>query len=446
METQVTKMKSKFLSLDLIGLGERHHFHLRKSGKFSSIDFVLGFFLSFLSGQNSLRTWAEQISYCSGRLLSKQGLASRLNHRLVNFCKAFLLEAIDKQVLKSDKSLYQGALFKPFKSVKIEDSTCLSLPDNLATQFPGSYSRRLKGSAASARIQLRYSLKEEQYVDLAIQSYRQNDQSYAYELIPSLKKGELILRDLGYFVLGSFRAIMAQGAHLLSRYRFGISLFSLDTAAPICLVSILRRVEKSGKIGWDQPVLVGKKEQLPLRLVAIRLPKPQVEQRIRKAKKNRNQKAGHSEAYFELLKWNLFLTSVSTEVWTGPQVAQAYGLRWRIEMIFKTWKKHLNLAQLFLKKQSLTYERVMIQIYLLLSWILLFLLPWFRFFSQSTAQEELKSISMGKFAQWAKTRFEDLLVAENLRPFEQTVRQYCMHESRQKRKPQAFLLKTNSLA
>ena len=440
MSHQITKLKSKLHALDLESLGQAHQFHLRKSGKFSSLDFVLGFFLSFLTGENSLRAWAEKISQCSGQLLSKQGLSSRLDLRLVRFSKGLLSRALEKQLFDQGQPLYSGALFTHFPSVLIEDSTCLKLPDVLAEFFPGAYSKRLKRSTATARIQLRYSLKAEQYTHLAIQSFRQNDQSYAYQIVSSIQAGDLVLRDLGYFVLGSFKAILKAQGHILSRYRFGINLFHSGDKTKICLNHQLTKVEKAGRKIWEQWVLVGKKEQVPLRLIAIRLPDSVVAQRIRKAKKNRNKKANHNSDYYELLKWNIFLTSVGKTIWNAKQAAHAYTLRWRIEMMFKTWKSHLNLAKMFEHKQSLSYERVMIQLYLIISWMVLFLMPWYRFFSRKALKNNTLRLSIAKFTQWVKGRFNDLVLAKRLEEFWKIVQHYCLEEPRQNRMSQAQIL------
>ena len=440
MSGQIAKMKRELQSLDLLQLGASHAFHLRQSGRFSSVDFVLGFFLSFLSGKNSLSAWAEQISRCSGRLLSKQGLSARLSERLVNFSKALLRRAFEQQLKQRIEPLYQGDLFASFSTVLIEDSTCLNLPQGLASNFPGAYSKTTQGPAATARIQLRYALKTEQYAHVEIQSFRHNDQSYAYEVVSSIEAGSLVLRDLGYFVLGSFGAIMAKGGEILSRYRFGTSLLNPKDRSPICLSQVLQKMDKAGKNTWTQAVLVGQKEQLPLRIIAIRLPEPIVAERIRKAKKNRNQKANHQDAYFELLKWNLFLTSVSEQIWSPKQVVKAYAIRWRIEVIFKSWKSQLKLAQLFKAKQSLSYERVMIQLYLAFSWVVLFLLPWFRLFMRMTQKKKRKTLSLNKFTDWAKSRFSELLTTKKKATFWPTVQYYCAEESRKDRHSQLQII------
>jgi IS4 transposase len=47
-----------------------------------------------------------------------------------------------------------------------------------------------------------------------------------------------------------------------------------------------------------------------------------------------------------LMGWNLFLTNVPAAMWPPQTLVAVYRLRWRIEIIFKTWKSHLGLCQL----------------------------------------------------------------------------------------------------
>jgi hypothetical protein len=46
------------------------------------------------------------------------------------------------------------------------------------------------------------------------------------------------------------------------------------------------------------------------------------------------------------LAWNLFITNAPPPRLGFAQAAKLYQLRWRIEIIFKSWKSHLGLAQL----------------------------------------------------------------------------------------------------
>lgn len=40
------------------------------------------------------------------------------------------------------------------------------------------------------------------------------------------------------------------------------------------------------------------------------------------------------------------MTNVDDEIWTREEVCKIYGLRWRIEIIFESWKSHFRVGDL----------------------------------------------------------------------------------------------------
>jgi IS4 transposase len=47
-----------------------------------------------------------------------------------------------------------------------------------------------------------------------------------------------------------------------------------------------------------------------------------------------------------LLDWTIFITNVPAEKLSPLQIAKIYGLRWRIEIVFKAWKSHFKMTEL----------------------------------------------------------------------------------------------------
>ena len=47
-----------------------------------------------------------------------------------------------------------------------------------------------------------------------------------------------------------------------------------------------------------------------------------------------------------LMSWTIFTTTITDPAITFKEIYALYGLRWRIENIFKTWKSNFNFARL----------------------------------------------------------------------------------------------------
>ena len=97
----------------------------------------------------------------------------------------------------------------------------------------------------------------------------------------------------------------------------------------------------------EKSVVLGARERIAARLIAVRMPEAIVNERRRQARAVAK-KRGYtpSQVHLTLLAWNLFITNVPATVWPSQTVGIAYSLRWQVELVFKSWKSHLHLATL----------------------------------------------------------------------------------------------------
>ena len=430
MKNHFKQISDKISKLPIDQLAIESGFQKRKSKKIDAVGFVAGFFMMLQLQGNSLRDWAIAIGYFTGNLVSKQGLNKKLQFRHEAFAYQLLNAAI-RQSLKTKKYLDGTELFAFFKKVYLEDSSCFKLPSNLASFFPGPHSSR--GSCATAKIQLRMDLLNERYEGLCLQSYRDNDQKHSKDILSVLQVGDLVIRDLGYWSLEVFKQISNRQAFFLSRYRYDVACLDAQSQEIIDLPAFLKQRQRNGEMIVDLPILIGKKAQLPVRFIAIKAPDQIAQARRRKAAKNRHQRANHSKEYFELLGWTLFVTNVPVQYWSCTDVLKAYRFRWRIEMIFKCWKSKWKLAQLFENKSSLSPARLVITCLLFLVFMILFFVPWMRFFTHFIFEQHHKYLSIFKFADFVKEHFWDLLSSKDLTAFVPFLAYYCTYEKRNDR-------------
>jgi hypothetical protein len=291
-----------------------------------------------LVGQSvvSFSRWAVLLGllgYCS---VAKQSLWERVSPCAVALLQQTLGLVLAERIRARAAALPQG--LRAFKRVLIQDSTLIALCAALAKVFPGS--RNQCGTThGQLRIQALYDLLTQRFLSFGLSGFTRNDQAAAYDILPALQPGDLVLRDLGYFIVETFERIALAKAFFLSRLRLDVVLFDPKPQRPLPLLKALRR---QGQL--DCPVWVGR-QKFPARLVAIKLPEAVAAERRRKAKQNRDLRRQPNATYLALLGWAIFLTNVDRQVLSARAVAQVYGLRWRIETIFKAWKSHFRITE-----------------------------------------------------------------------------------------------------
>lgn len=335
----------------------------------------------------SLRTWALMLGCVIQETISKQALAKRFTPACVQFLRLSLFAAL-KQTSRLQPQIDAGT-FQTFRRLLIQDSTSLALPRRLAAIFPGSGNQH-QATTATLKIQTVYNALGEQFLAFWLTPFTRNDQSASPDLLTIVQAGDLVLRDLGYFVLKIFAGIAQRGAFFLSRYQHGTCLTRPDGQA-FDLLSALRR---HGTLDVD--LWIGRHAKLPIRLVALPVPQAVANARRRKLRHNRNRKVNPSADHLALLGWEIFITNVPPDIWTTATVGAVYGIRWRIEIIFKAWKQHFALPQ-FTEAGCAQIESL---IYAKLLFITLFQVCIFRAWNRVVHHRTGQTLSLLKVAQF----------------------------------------------
>ncbi|HAS41691.1 MAG TPA: hypothetical protein DCS93_14530, partial [Microscillaceae bacterium] len=192
----------------------------RKARKCSVSDLILSFWKTMLQGAFSYDNLASEVSVQSmTKTISGQAVWKRLTAKRFN---PFLKKLLQKSLKKRCDSFVESDLFKAFPNVYIQDATHYKLARHLAEYFPGSYSK--KGHTATAKVQAVFNLTKGVFADFTLCSFRDNDQKDAPRFIKKMKKGELIIRDLGYAVLTVFEKIYHKKAYFLSRFKYNLTI------------------------------------------------------------------------------------------------------------------------------------------------------------------------------------------------------------------------------
>lgn len=261
---------------------------------------------------------------------SRQAVSKRINAPLLKVLEALLAKAIAAK-MDCESLACQHPALSPYERVLIQDSTVLRLPAWLFARFSGVSNAHQ--NVCHARIQAVYDLKNMVFVSFEICPYSDNDLSAAPRL--ELRKNDLVLRDRGYLSAAEVARHIKAGADCIYRHKTGTTYLDAQTGEPIDLLAELRR---DGSL--ERLVLLNNEEKTPVRLLSAPVSQEVANYRRMKAKKEMK---GHnpSAAVLALMGWTIFLTTAAKEV-DFAGILRIYGLRWRIEVIFKTWKSHLG--------------------------------------------------------------------------------------------------------
>jgi len=424
-----SQLKTILENLEVDNLARDTGFVVRQSRKIDTASFISSFFQMIICGKFSLRLWATNLSRLNGSSVSFQSIAKKLDFRQEPFFHALFQKALLTK-MQDRLNFKVNILLQSFHRVIIEDSTCFKLPKGLLDFFPGA--RLPHGRLAGGRLQLRIELKENKYEAIALQSYCQNDKVFAFDILKTLQKDELVIRDLGYWAIPVFSQIIQQGAYFLSRLQLGTSVLSPETQEIIDLVSFLKKKEKQGIKLLEMSILLGEKHRLPVRLVAIKLANEETQKRRRMAKVQRHKDTPISDKAFYLMSWNLFITNVKSNIWDVPSVYNVYNLRWHIEMIFKCWKSKFNFNIFFKHCYGRNPVKPEIILLLVLSWFVLIYVPRFNTYTKAIWNKYHRILSPWRFADYICSQLQ-LQLPLNIPKAIPLIAYYCCYDKRKDR-------------
>jgi hypothetical protein len=299
-----------------------------------------------------------KIHYNKG--ISKQALYKRFNKNSVEFISTLLTEALNHKISK--KPLPSEYLEK-FTTIRVMDSTEFKLPSHAADQFPGY---KGDGTNACAQIQLEYDILNGSIEHISLDHALVSDIYYSKKEIDSLKKGSLILRDLGYYNLSVYKELSNRGIYFISRLKPQVKIYMVknNQYKELTYKNILQLLRKSGRKYIDLNVYIGKEHKQPVRLIANLLSKDQRKRRLKRYQ-NRNGKISLENRLLSNL--NLFVTNVERSKCDSNEVYELYRLRWQIELIFKCWKSIIKIHEI----RKMSTERIKCYILAKLLWIVI---------------------------------------------------------------------------
>ena len=422
-QTFETRFRKACSDFDIEELAYKYGLYKREFRKVSPIAFVFGLCRGTFNTFSSANVIAATIAAITGIKICKQTVRKRFFHA-PRFLHQ-LLKIVIAYPLKIDPD-HLDHLFSLFANVRLLVSTSIKLHPSFVKFFPGARNQTGQQSA-TMKIQLCYNLTAGILDAISISPYTRNDQKASADIFAIARPNDLVVRDLGYFSLNVLAQMALVGIYFITRIPPGVSIFSLDFS-PIDLLKML----KKHKGTFDQELIVGASEKLRLRVVAIPMPPEEARKRRAKAKKNRNAKANHSQKYFELLGWTIFVTNVSSATLSTEMIHTIYFIRWKIEIIFKIWKSFLLVTELP-SKSNIFYLKCVIYAKLIL---LVIFNHTNIIYNNSVYQKTGKRLSPMKLAQFLALPILQFFAPINSRKWTFTtiefISYYCAYEQRKR--------------
>lgn len=225
--------------------------------------------------QTTVLTWMQrpeasysQLRHTAASLgvhVSNQAIEQRFGPASVRLLRALLEETVG-QVISSESSAPE--ILARFTGVSLQDATVISLPSTLAESWPGG------SQEAALRVQGRLELGSGCLWGLWLQASREGERSGPAITTP-LPVGSLFNADMGYFTLGEMGQRGKQGQYWLTQAKATLTL--IDQRGQYWDLLSFLRAQKSEVV--DVELFVGKRERLPLRLIAVRVSPEEAQRR-----------------------------------------------------------------------------------------------------------------------------------------------------------------------
>ena len=174
--------------------------------------------------ESSLNRLHSRLFITEGISISPQALDQRFNVNAVAFLRE-LFETLIYQHNESSKinPLQQNMLFT---KIKVVDGTDIQLPNNLAATYPGSGG---SASKSALKIQLEYELLQGIFSVCQVNSGTTSDSAYLPYNEARIEKGELHLKDLGYYKAAHFEKLDLEGAFYISKIKRSTHIYKKNS-------------------------------------------------------------------------------------------------------------------------------------------------------------------------------------------------------------------------
>ena len=309
--------------------------------------------LTWMHDANAGYSGLQHTAVSLGVGVSRQAIEQRFSEASVALMREVWQTGIGVLIDSEPSSV---ELLSRFGGVYLQDGTVISLPDALQEAWPSSSEHA--GQQAGMRVQVRMEMQTGQHAGMWVQPTKEAERS-GEPMSLALPEDSLFIGDTGYFTLKGMREHSEAGQLYLTQAKASVRVRGKQ-GVWLDLLSFLR-AQPEGDV--DVQVLMGKREQVPVRLSAVRLSGEQAEKRRARAgasithppkgaqarKVGERQPKAHrqgkqkrkkvSAARLRLSDWTILVTNVPMEQMSVEEALVLARYRWQIELYWKLWKQ-----------------------------------------------------------------------------------------------------------
>ena len=323
---QLSKKLHQLFTTTAERIGEKSGYNLRPAQKWSpEILFTTLVSIFLAKPEASLLTMCG-VASLGGVVASRQGLDKRFNPRSVDFMQAMLAETVKVSVgvLKASEQ----EILNRFYQVIISDSTIINLPTELAEQFKGTSREPDYAGFAALKAHVGLDLLSGKLWGPFIGAGKVHDNAGAIDF-NTLGAGSLVIRDLGFWDLASWKQRHSRGIYTLSRLKAGTAVFNQAGKR----FDLLAQLQAQGRERVELSVTIGQDERIPVRVLATKVPD---DVKLGRLNAHKIEEEDPGAAWHG---WTILVTDVPEQRLTLLEAYVLYRLRWQIELLFKRWKE-----------------------------------------------------------------------------------------------------------
>lgn len=265
-----------------------------------------------------------------------------VDKRFTEACAQFLhavLQEMSSVVVQAAQAV-PLKLLKRFSAVICEDSSTITLPDELAELWQGCGGNQAH-TAAAVKVHTRWDLTRGRLWGPRLTAGRSADRCSPLHTEP-VAIDSLYVADLGYFSLPRIVARREAGGYTLSRLQARTALFTPQGEA-ICLEFVLPKQVGQFK---ELTVLVGARQRHPMRLFLLRVPQAVGDKRRKDLVEDARRRGQTvSEETLRLADWTILVTDVPAELLRFEEALVLLRERWQMELLYKLWKQQAQVDE-----------------------------------------------------------------------------------------------------